>query len=260
MAPTWAGPGLFTLRFVCVSLPLPFLGINWDYHKKAWTQTMKFLFLVCAFLMKRARLLQWLVIFFRQTTDLIVYVPLFTENDKTTQAKSGQCKLSAKGPPFHFLLFLRNLQNRKRPKSPPFNLFFTVRFFFRKFFNFSTESPLRVFWYFATECVNESQRVPSFHFSALWDIFRKKKVRSLSSNFFVPGREKVIFQSYRAWKAHFGCLETVFKAYHEYVLGLFTKLCAFWALDIAPTLHVPVLYIFKSTSEFWCHTKQFIRP
>ena len=43
--------------------------------------------------------------FFRETTDLIAYVPLFTETDKTTQttqAKSGQCKLSAKGPPFHF--------------------------------------------------------------------------------------------------------------------------------------------------------------
>ena len=41
--------------------------------------------------------------FFRQTTDLIVYVPLFTE---TTEAKSGHCKLSAKGPLFHFFTFL----------------------------------------------------------------------------------------------------------------------------------------------------------
>ena len=61
--------------------------------------------------------------FFRQTTELIAYVPLFTETDKTTQAKSGQWKLSAKGPPFHFLPFLRNLQNRKRPKGPPFQFF-----------------------------------------------------------------------------------------------------------------------------------------
>ena len=61
-------------------------------------------FLVGAFLGKSARLLQWLVFFFffRQTTDLIAYVPLFTETDKTTQAKSGQRKLSAKGPPLHF--------------------------------------------------------------------------------------------------------------------------------------------------------------
>ena len=60
------------------------------------------LFLVGVLLGKSARLLQWLVFFsfFRQTTDLIAYVPLFTETDKTTQAKSGQCQLSAKGPPF----------------------------------------------------------------------------------------------------------------------------------------------------------------
>ena len=84
--------------------------------------------------------------FFRQTTELIAYVPLFTETDKTTQAKSGQSKLSAKGPPFHFLPFLRNLQNRKRPKGIPFQFFFgTVRNFFSKIFNVSKESPLRVF-------------------------------------------------------------------------------------------------------------------
>ena len=57
-------------------------------------EAQKVLFLVGAFLVKSARLLQWLVffLFFRQTTDLIAYVPLFTETDKTTQttqAKSG---------------------------------------------------------------------------------------------------------------------------------------------------------------------------
>ena len=72
-------------------------------------------FLVGAFLVKSARLLQWLVffLFFRQTTDLIAYVPLFTETDKTTQAKSGQCKLSAKGPPFIFNLFYVTYKTRR---------------------------------------------------------------------------------------------------------------------------------------------------
>ena len=46
-------------------------------------------------------------------------------------------------------------------------------------------------------------------------------------------------QSYRAWKAPFGCVEAVFKAFHKYILGIFKKLCAFWALDVAPTLDVP---------------------
>ena len=73
-----------------------------------------FLFLVGAFLVKSARHLQWLVfIFFRQTTDLIAYVPLFTETDKTTQAKSGQCKLSAKGPPLIFNLFYVTYKTRR---------------------------------------------------------------------------------------------------------------------------------------------------
>ena len=58
------------------------------------------------------------------------------------------------------------------------------------------------------------------------------------------------FQSYRAWKAHFGCLESVFKAFHEYVLSIFRKLCASWALDIAPTLDVPVLlFLFVSSDH-----------
>ena len=84
--------------------------------------------------------------FFRQTTELIAYVPLFTETDKFTQAKFHHCKLTAKGPPFRFLPFLRNLQNRKTPKGPPFQFFFgTVRIFFSKIFSFSKESPLRIF-------------------------------------------------------------------------------------------------------------------
>ena len=84
--------------------------------------------------------------FFRQTTELIAYVPLFTETDKFTQAKFDQCKLTAKGPPFRFLPFLRNLQNRKTPTGPPFQFFFgTVRIFFSKIFNVSKESPLRIF-------------------------------------------------------------------------------------------------------------------
>ena len=64
---------------------------------------------------------------------------------------------------------------------------------------------------------------------------------------------KVIFQSYRAWKAHFGCLESVFKDFHEYILGIFRKLWAFWALDIAPTSDVPVLLTVITAGP----TKQF---
>ena len=80
---------------------------------------------------------------------------------------------------------------------------------------------------------------PPFHFSALCDVFEvfsKKKFQKIFfrknfQNFFCFQSGKVIFQSYRAWKAHFGCLESVFKAFHENILGIFRKLCAFWALD-----------------------------
>ena len=176
-------------------------------------------FLVGAFLVKRARLLQWLVFsrrfsrekcptltvacflvgafsfkeksptitvasfFFRQTTELIAYVPLFTETDKFTQAKFDQCKLTAKGPPFRFLPFLRNLQNRKTPKGPP-------PIFFRHCANFFFENFLRY------------QKSPPFEF---FDIFRhyatfSKFFQKLEKifNFFCFQSGKVIFQSYRA--------------------------------------------------------------
>ena len=84
--------------------------------------------------------------FFRQTTELIAYVPLFTETDKTTQAKSGQWKLSAKGPPFHFYLFYVTYKTGRDQRVPPFNFVSALcEIFFRKFFKVSKESPLRVF-------------------------------------------------------------------------------------------------------------------
>ena len=101
--------------------------------------------------------------------------------------------------------------------------------------------------------VNESQRVPPFifrHYATFSKFcFKKKFFKKIFKFYFVPSRETVIFQSYRAWKAHFGCLESVFKAFHEYVLSIFRKLCASWALDIAPNLDVPVLFQFEA--EHW---------
>ena len=165
------------------------------------------LFLVGAFSFKeKARLLQWLVFFFRQTTELIAYVPLFTETDKFTQAEFDLCKLTAKGPPFRFLPFLRNLQNRKTPKGPPFNFFLALcEFFFRKFL-MSQKSPPSDFLIFCNRKYdNESQKVPPFHFSALCDVFEvffkkniSKKLFQKIFNFFCFQSGRVIFQSYRA--------------------------------------------------------------
>ena len=113
---------------------------------------------------------------------LFAYVPLFTETDKTTQttqAKSGQCKLSAKGPPFQFLPFLRNLQYRKRPKGPHFQFFSALcEIFFENFLK-SQKSPPSSFLIFCHRMyVNESQRVSLFifqHYETFSKFFSKKK-------------------------------------------------------------------------------------
>ena len=92
------------------------------------------------------------------------------------------------------------------------------------------------------------------HYATFSKFFFKK----IFKFYFVPSRETVIFQSYRAWKAHFGCLKSVFKAFHEYVLSIFRKLCTSWALDIAPTLDVPVLLTFTSTKQIPVKNKMVI--
>ena len=105
------------------------------------------LFLVGAFSFKeKSPTITVASFFFRQTTELIACVSFFTETDKFTQAKFDQCKLTAKGPsPFRFLPFLRNLQNRKTPKGPPFNFFSALRFFFRKFLRSQKSPPFGFF-------------------------------------------------------------------------------------------------------------------
>ena len=57
------------------------------------------MFLVGAFSFKGKMPDSYSDLSFLQTTELTLIGPLFTE---TAQADSGQCKLSAKGPPFVF--------------------------------------------------------------------------------------------------------------------------------------------------------------
>ena len=83
-----------------------------------------FTFLVGAFINKRARLLQSLV-FLRQTQS---------DNFCSTKRIRGKrIQVIAKGPPFQFLLFKRNIQNRMRLKGPPFHFFFGAMRFFANF-------------------------------------------------------------------------------------------------------------------------------
>ena len=84
-----------------------------------------------------------------------------------------------KGPPFHVLLFLRNLQNRTRLKGPPFQFFFGIVFiFFRKFFNVSKESPFRVFRYFAIEYMLIKPKGPPFYIFRHYATFSEKNFKN----------------------------------------------------------------------------------
>ena len=106
-----------------------------------------------------------------------------------------KANFTPKGPPFHFLLFQGNIQNRTCPKGPPFGFFSALCDFFPKFFCLqrvppfifyffnvtyktgrASRVPLWVFWYFATECLLiNPEGSPLLHFSALCDFFWKKK-------------------------------------------------------------------------------------
>ena len=90
-----------------------------------------------------------------------------------------------------------------------------------------------------------SKGSPFFIFRHYATFLDRKKVRTFFEKIFVPSRGKSDFPGMSSMKGHFGCLETVFQAFHEYVLGIFKKFWAFSALDIAPTSDVLVLLVFR---------------
>ena len=95
-------------------------------------------FLVGAFLGKSARLVQWLVFFsfffvrLQSHSDWATFLTIETTKTTSIRGQVRSEEISAKGSPFHFLPFLRNLQNRKRPKGPPFQFFRHCAKFFSK--------------------------------------------------------------------------------------------------------------------------------
>ena len=125
--------------------------------------------------------------FFRQTTELIAYVPLFTETDKFTQATSTNANLLQRVPPFVFYLFYVTYKTGRLQRVPPFNFFKRV--------------PPSDFLIFCNKkYVNESQRVPPFHFLALCDVFEV-----FSKNFFF----KIFFVSSRVGKSDFPVISSM---------------------------------------------------
>ena len=132
-----------------------------------------FYFLVGAFSFKeKSPTITVATFFFRQATELIAYVPLFTETDKFTQVSSTNANLLQRVPPFVFYLFYVTYKTGRLQRVPPFNFFSALcEFFFRKFLIMQKSPPSDFLIFCNKKYVNESQRVPPFHFSALCDVF-----------------------------------------------------------------------------------------
>ena len=113
--------------------------------------------------------------FFLQTTILTLIGPLFRNNLETAwapEAKSGQGRLSPKGPPFHFFTFSR------KPTKPDVPKGFPLWIFSKKKFNVSKGSPLRVFFKFCNWMyVNKSQRVPFYIFRHYVTFLKNRPLR-----------------------------------------------------------------------------------
>ena len=97
MAPTWAGPGLFTFSRKPTKPDVPKRSPLWIFFG-----TVRLFF----------------ENFFNVPFDFFLSFASFQLRRQVRPR--GQGKLSAKGPPFRFLIFQGNLQNRTGLKSPPF--------------------------------------------------------------------------------------------------------------------------------------------
>ena len=78
-------------------------------------------------------------------SDWATFLTIETTKTTSIRGQVRSAEITAKGSPFHILLFSRSLQNQTRLKGPPFNFFSALCDFFQKFFNVSKESPFRVF-------------------------------------------------------------------------------------------------------------------
>ena len=91
---------------------------------------------------------------------------------------STNANLLQRVPPFVFYLFYVTYKTGKLQRVPPFNFFRHCANFFSKIFNFSKESPLRIFLYFATESMLMNPKgSPLFifrHYATFSKFFSKK--------------------------------------------------------------------------------------
>ena len=119
---------------------------------------------------------------------------------------STNANLLQRVPPFVFYLFYVT-SKPEDSKGSPLSIFFRhcANIFFENFQFFKRVPPSDFLIICNKKYVNESQRVPRFHFSALCDVFEvfskiffKKNFQKNFQKFFCFQSRKVIFQSYRA--------------------------------------------------------------
>ena len=184
-----------------------FFSFGLDSHFGPLQYLLQFclLFLVGAFLVKSARLLQWLVfllflfsrrfsrellqwlVFFRQTTDLIAYVPLFTDFTLAHMYSSVLGLRWTQRSRVRVLALARNFFDQfLSALCDSFNFFRHCATFFWKFFC-RQRVPLQVFWYFATTCLKlkfqKAQMVPPFWFFGTMRLFQKSHFSFFLENF-----------------------------------------------------------------------------
>ena len=127
-------------------------------------------------------------------SDLTLIGSLFTETTKTTQIKSGQGKLSAKGPPFIFYFLNVTYKTRTRLKGPLLIFFRHCATFLENFY-VSKGSPSSCLIFCNRMYVNKSQCVPLFFIFRHYATFSEKDLFVLNKMFFfVPSWGKVGFR------------------------------------------------------------------
>ena len=120
--------------------------------------------------MKRARLLQWLV-FFRQTTDLIVYVPLFSTTRFTVNQRSRVRVLALARN------FFEHLRKRTSLKGPLLQFFFATVRLILIFFCLQRVPPSSFLYFAAYQSAKKPKGYPLLSISALWRQKFSKKIK-----------------------------------------------------------------------------------
>ena len=104
---------------------------------------------------------------------------------------SGQRKLKQNGPPFHFLLFQGNLQNRTRLKGPPFDFFRHCATFSENFLKFQKSPDLEFFDILQNKMLRKLKGSPFLYFLTLFDISENKMTKLL---FFFKKKSFALFE------------------------------------------------------------------